>query len=45
MTHRSSVLVLVVVAVLSGRAAWADTLKFGNEGTYPRSASSPPTAG
>lgn len=35
MTHRGSVLVLVVVAVLSGRAAWADTLKFGNEGTYP----------
>lgn len=35
MTHRVAVLALVAVAGLSGRAAPADTLKFGNEGTYP----------
>ena len=35
MTHRIACLALVAVAVLSGRAAPADTLKFGNEGTYP----------
>jgi ABC-type amino acid transport substrate-binding protein len=35
MTHRVAVLALVAAAVLWGRAALADTLKFGNEGTYP----------
>ena len=35
MTKRVPVLALVAIAALSGHAAPADTLKFGNEGTYP----------